>query len=164
MLSLAYQKKSFSTMVGGGDHGMDIGIDLSIMIQVGGAMEEFHFGMAGYLMIGGRITETISGEVIHGTIIIYLILIFKETGGPGIIPTIGISQNIENLRIIMMEGRMVLDKETFTKILRVLKLTVQVEPPWVNMLQDRLAKVNIPQVKLLQANILRGTLLQINIL
>ena len=83
---------------------MDIGIGLFIMIQVGAFMEEFHFGIAGYLIIGERITETIFGEDTHGIIIIYLIVIFKETGGPGIIPTTGISQNIENLHTIMMEG------------------------------------------------------------
>ena len=85
---------------------MDIGIGLFIMIQVGASMEEFHFGIAGYLIIGERITETIFGEDTHGIIIIYLIVIFNKTGELGIIPTTGISQNIGSLHTIMMEGHM----------------------------------------------------------
>jgi hypothetical protein len=104
MLPLEYQKKSFFIMAGGGDLGMDVGIDLFIMIQVGESMGEFQFGTGGYPIIGERIIETISGEAIHGTIIIYLIVTFKETGELGIMPTIGISQNIENSHTIMMEG------------------------------------------------------------
>jgi hypothetical protein len=57
-------------MVTGGDHGTDTGIGLSIMIEVGVFMEEFHFGTAGFLVIGERIIETMSGEATHGIIIL----------------------------------------------------------------------------------------------
>ncbi|HUL23662.1 MAG TPA: hypothetical protein VLZ10_19560 [Thermodesulfobacteriota bacterium] len=70
-------------------------------------MEEFHFGIGGYLMIGGRITGTIFGEGIHGIIIISPMPIFRKIGGPGIRRTIGISRNIGNLHTIMTEGRTV---------------------------------------------------------
>jgi len=49
-------------MAGGGDLGMDVGIVLFIMIQIGESMGEFHFGTGGYPIIGERIIETISGE------------------------------------------------------------------------------------------------------
>jgi len=83
---------------------MDVGTDLFAMMQAGASMQGFRVGTAGYLMVGERITETIFGEAIRGTIIIYIMLIFRETGGPGIIPVIGIDRNIENLHITMMEG------------------------------------------------------------
>ena len=115
MPSRASEKKSFSITVGGGDRGTDIGIGLFIMIQVGASMEGFHFGIAGYLMIGGKITETIFGEGIHGIIIISPMLIFKEIGGPGIRRTIGISRNIGNLHTLMME-----DRTVFVDLIRVI--------------------------------------------
>ena len=115
MSSRAYEKKSFSITGGGGDRGTDIGIGLFIMIQVGASTEGFHFGIAGYLMIGGKITETIFGEGIHGIIIISPMLIFKEIGGPGIRRTIGIGRNIGNSHIIMMGGRTV-----FVDLIRVI--------------------------------------------
>ena len=94
-------------MAGGGDHGMGAGIDLFVTIWAGESMEEFHLGMPRYLMIGERITETIFGEVTHGTIIISARVIFKDTGELGIKPTIGIDRSIENLRTLMMENRIV---------------------------------------------------------
>ena len=115
MSSRAYGKKSFSIMVGGGDRGTDIGIGLFIMIPVGASTEEFHFGIAGYLMVGGRIIETIFGEGIHGIIIISPMPIFKEIGRPGIRRTIGIGRNIGNSHIIMMGGRTV-----FVDLIRVI--------------------------------------------
>jgi hypothetical protein len=102
----------------GGDHGMDVGIDLSIMIVVGLFMQGFHFGTTEYPEIGERIIETIFGEDIHGTTILYTIMIFGETGGLGIIPTIGISQSIENLHIIMMEDCMAVGKQKPEQLLR----------------------------------------------
>jgi len=110
MLSLMYPKKSFSTMAIGGDHGMDAGIDLCIMIVVGVSIKGSHFGTREYLVAGEKITEAISGEVIHGIIILYIMLISKETGEPGMIPTIGVNQSTVSLRITMMGDRMVLGK------------------------------------------------------
>ena len=89
---------------------MDAGIDLSTMIAVGVFIQEFHFGMTGYPILGERTTEPIFGEVIHGTITIYAIMISKETGRLGITPTIGINQSTVSLHIITMEGRIVLLK------------------------------------------------------
>ena len=83
---------------------MDAGTDLFVMMQVGASMQEFRVGTAGYLMVGERTTDSIFGEATHGTIIIYITVIFIETGGPGIIPAIGIDRNIENLHITVMEG------------------------------------------------------------
>ena len=54
----------------GGDHGMDAGTDLSIMIVVGVFIQGFQFGITGYPMVGERTTEPIFGEVTHGIIII----------------------------------------------------------------------------------------------
>ena len=110
MLSLMYPKKSFSTMAIGGDHGMDAGIDLCIMIVVGVSIKGSHFGTREYLVAGEKITEAISGEVIHGIIILYIMLISKETGEPGMIPTIGVNQSTVSLRITMMGDRMVVGK------------------------------------------------------
>jgi len=87
---------------------MDVGTDLSIMIEVGVSMEEFHFGIIEYHEIGEKITETIFGEVIHGITITYTIMTSKETGEAGIILTIGTNQSIENLHTVMMESRTVL--------------------------------------------------------
>jgi hypothetical protein len=102
MLSLPCQKKSFSTPVGGGDHGMGAGIDLSVMIQVGVSIKEFQFGITGYLVIGERTTETIFGGDIRGTIIISITVTSKETGELGIIPIIGIDRKIASLHITTM--------------------------------------------------------------
>ena len=150
MLFPASRKKSFSIMVGGGDHGMDVGIGLSIMIQAGVSIEEFHPGTAEYLMIGERITETMFGEVIHGTITRYTIVIFKGTGGPGMRPAIGIDRSIENLHTPMMENRIAVDKETLTRVPQALKCTVQAGP-----LKAELQQVNTVQEKLIRANIQR---------
>ncbi|MGZ3558878.1 MAG: hypothetical protein ACXWMS_07110, partial [Syntrophales bacterium] len=68
--------------------------------------------------------DSILGEVIPGTIIIYIMLTFIETGGPGIIPAIGTNRKIDNLHITMMErstqqviriGTKVPDKRMSTK-------------------------------------------------
>ncbi len=93
MLLPVYHKNSFSITDLGGDHGMDAGIDLPTTIVVGLFIQEFPYGITGYRTVGERITEPIVGEAIHGTIIIYNIMISKETGGLGIAPTIGINQN-----------------------------------------------------------------------
>jgi hypothetical protein len=118
MLPPVYQKKSFSIMAIGGDHGMDAGIDLAIMIMAGVSIKGFHFGTREYLVIGEKIIETISGEVIHGIIILSIMVIFKETGEPGMIPTIGINQSTVSLRITMMEDCMVVGKENLEQVLK----------------------------------------------
>jgi hypothetical protein len=102
----------------GGDHGMDAGIGLSIMIVVGVSIKGFHFGTTEYLVIGEKITEAICGEVIHGITIIYIMVIFKETGEPGIIPTIGINQSTVSLRITMMEDCMVVGMGNLERALK----------------------------------------------
>jgi hypothetical protein len=151
----------------GGDHGMDAGTDLSIMIVVGVFMGEFHFGTAGYLVIGEKIIETTFGEVIHGTIIIYIIVTFKETGESGMIPTIGIDQNIENLHIAMMEECTLVilikdvEKVTLARGLRVLD-RVRLPKVVLQLGKERLEQVgtvpqvpeSIAQVKPLKVNIL----------
>ena len=127
---------------------MGVGIDLLVTIRAGESMEEFHLGMARYLMIGERITETIFGEVTHGTIIISARVICKDTGELGIKPTIGIDRSIENLRTLMMENRIVVGKESSTKVPRALKHTVQARRPKVkprrgNILGDKAPQVNL---------------------
>ncbi|MGZ6236934.1 MAG: hypothetical protein ACXWMJ_06400, partial [Syntrophales bacterium] len=86
--------------------------------------EEFRVGTAGYTLAGERTIDSILGEAIHGTIIIYIMLTFIETGGPGIIPAIGTNRKIDNLHITMMErstlqviriGTKVPDKRMSTK-------------------------------------------------
>ena len=161
---------------------MDAGTDLFVMMQVGASMQEFRVGTAGYLMVGERTTDSIFGEATHGTIIIYITVIFIETGGPGIIPAIGIDRNIENLHITMMvgftvgvnrigvvlikdvvkvtlaRGLQVLDRGTLTKVPHRGILT-KVVP---QLGKDRLEQVatvlqvrtSIAQVKLIEANIL----------
>ena len=103
---------------------MDAGTDLFAMTEVGASMEEFRVGTAGYTLAGERTIDSIFGEAIHGTIIIYIMLTFIETGGPGIIPAIGINRKIDNLHITMMErstlqviriGTKVPDKRMSTK-------------------------------------------------
>jgi predicted house-cleaning noncanonical NTP pyrophosphatase (MazG superfamily) len=151
-------------MVGGGDHGTAIGIDLCVMTQVGASLEEFQFGIMEYLVAGERIIETICGEVIHGTTVLYITVIFKETGEPGITPIIGISQKIVSLHIAMMEDCMKVDKERLEQedrriltkvpqlgkerleqvgiVLQVLKSIAQVKPLRVTMLQQQKKKRN----------------------
>jgi len=87
---------------------MDVGTDLFVMMQAGASMQEFRVGIAEYLMTGETIIDITSGEAIRGTIIIYLMVILIETGGPGTTQVIGINRNIENLHIAMM-GRNTLD-------------------------------------------------------
>ena len=70
MSSPAYHNSSTFIMDIGGDHGMDAGIDLSIMIEVGVFFQGFHFGIAKYPILGGRTTEPICGAGIHGIITI----------------------------------------------------------------------------------------------
>ncbi|MGZ6224016.1 MAG: hypothetical protein ACXWMH_00705 [Syntrophales bacterium] len=124
MSSPLCRKKSFSSTATGGDHGVDAGTDLFVMMQAGASMEEFRVGTAGYTLAGERTIDSIFGEAIHGTIIIYIMLTFIETGGPGIIPAIGTNRKIDNLHITMMErstlqviriGTKVLDKQMSTK-------------------------------------------------
>jgi hypothetical protein len=105
-------------MVGGADHGMAIGIALSVMTQVGASTEEFRFGIGEYLVVGERTIETIYGQVIHGTTVLYIMVIFKETGGPGITPIIGIDQKIVSLRTPMMEDCMKVDKQSLKQALK----------------------------------------------
>lgn len=108
---------------------MDAGTDRCIMTEVGLSMQEFQFGIEESPVTGERITEIMFGEAIHGTIILSLMLTFKETGEPGIIPTIGINQSIENLHTVMMEGRTV-----FVNMIRhilikdMLEVTLRKEP------------------------------------
>jgi len=118
MLSPVYQKKSFSIMAIGGDHGMDAGIGLAIMIMAGVSIKGLHFGTREYLAIGEKIIETISGEVIHGIITLYIMVIFKETGEPGMIPAIGINQSTVSLRTTMMEDCMVVGKGNLGQALK----------------------------------------------
>jgi hypothetical protein len=148
-----YKKKSSSTTATGGDHGMVAGIGLSIMTEVGVSMQEFQFGIMGYPVVGEMIIETIFGEVIHGTIMIYTIVIFKRTGGPGIIPTIGIDRSIENLHITTMGECMVVDKKLLKKVSQVLKYTVQAKPLQVNILKAKPPQANTLKVKPLRATI-----------
>ena len=97
---------------------MAIGIALSVMTQVGAFMEEFQFGIMEYLGDGEKIIETIYGEVIHGTTVLYIMVIFKETGGPGMTPIIGIDQKIVSLHTPMMEGCMKVDKQSLEQALK----------------------------------------------
>lgn len=97
---------------------MAIGIDLSVMTLVGASLEEFQFGIMEYLVVGEMIIEIICGEVIHGTTVLYITVIFKETGEPGITPIIGINQKIVSLHIAMMEDCMKVDKESLAQALK----------------------------------------------
>ena len=97
---------------------MAIGIDLSITTQVGASSEGFRVGIEEYLLAGEKIIETICGEVIHGTTVVYIMVIFKETGGPGIIPIIGIDQKIVSLHIPMMEDCTKVDKQRLEQALK----------------------------------------------
>jgi len=89
---------------------MVVGIDLSVMTQVGVSIEEFHLGIMEYPVDGEMIIETTFGEDIRGTIVIYITVISKETGEPGIIPIIGIDQNIASLHITTMEDCITKDR------------------------------------------------------
>ena len=126
----------------GGDHGMDGGIDLSTMITVGVFIQEFHFGITRYPILGERTTEPIFGEVIRGTIIIYAIMISKETGGLGITPTIGINQSTVRLHIIMMEPPMVLLKRNLEQAIqeRLKKVLLQLLKENLEKVEARLLK------------------------
>lgn len=113
----------------GGGRGMDAGIDLSIMIVVGVSIKGFHFGTTEYLMIGEKITEPIFGEVTPGIIIIFTMVISKETGGLGITPTIGINQSTVSLHIVMMEGRIVLLKRNLEQAIQERLKKVELQLP-----------------------------------
>ena len=97
---------------------MAIGIALSVMTQGGASMEEFQFGIMEYLVVGEKIIETIYGEGIRGTTVLYIMVIFKETGGPGITPIIGTDQKIVSLHTPMMEGCMKVDKQSLEQALK----------------------------------------------
>jgi hypothetical protein len=162
------RKKSFSATVGGGDHGMAIGIDLSVMTQVGASIEEFQFGMVEYLVVGERIIQTICGEVIHGTTVLYITVIFKETGGPGITPIIGINQKIVSLHTAMMEDCMKVDKESLEQVdRRILTKVLQLDEVLFRKVpqlgKERLEQVGmVPQVlkSIVQVKPLKVTILQ----
>ena len=129
---------------------MDAGIDLSIMIVAGVSIKGFHFGTTEYLVIGEKIIETISGEVIHGIIIIYIMVIFKETGEPGIIPTIGINQSTVSLRITVMEDCMVVGKENLEQALK--ERLEQIKLQLANENLEQALKEKLEQIKLQLAN------------
>jgi hypothetical protein len=126
------EKKSSSTTATGGDRGMVAGIGLSTMIEVGVSMEEFQYGIMGYPVVGEMIIETISGEDIRGTIVIYITETSKETGELGTIPAIGINQSIVSLHITTM-GECMVDaikeivvKEIVVKEIAIKEIVVQV--------------------------------------
>jgi hypothetical protein len=107
---------------------MEANIDLFTMIAVGVFIQEFHFGITRYPILGERTTEPIFGEVIHGTIILYTIMISKETGGPGMTPTIGINQSTVRLHTIMMERPIVLLRRNLEQAIQERSKRVQLQP------------------------------------
>ena len=121
---------------------MDAGIDLSTMIAVGVFIQEFHFGITRYPILGERTTEPIFGEVIHGTIILYTIMISKETGGPGMTPTIGINQSTVRLHTITMERLTVLVRRNLEQAIQERLKRVQLQP-----LKENLEKVETRLLK-----------------
>ena len=73
----------FSTVVGGGVHGTDVGIARGIMIQVGAIIEELPLFIEGYLQVGEMTTGRIAGKEINGISKGYPTNKFNATGGHG---------------------------------------------------------------------------------
>jgi hypothetical protein len=124
--------------------------------------------MVEYLVVGERIIETICGEVIHGTTVLYITVIFKETGGPGITPIIGINQKIVSLHTAMMEDCMKVDKESLEQVdRRILTKVLQLDEVLFRKVpqlgKERLQQVGmVPQVlkSIVQVKPLKVTILQ----
>ncbi|HJX32525.1 MAG TPA: hypothetical protein VJ624_11895, partial [Thermodesulfobacteriota bacterium] len=74
---------SFSTMVGGGDHGKDAGIVHNTTTQVGTTIKMFHLFILKYHPAGGMTTGIVVGKDIGGTTNEYLTNKLNKTGETG---------------------------------------------------------------------------------
>jgi hypothetical protein len=97
MLRLITIKTSFSMVVGGGGHGLVVGIGHYTMIQDGSFTMVCQDGMVECIPAGETTTATTCGEARDGTTAQYLMVMFEPTGKAGKAVAIGGINRIEAL-------------------------------------------------------------------